>query len=61
MFALYIHIYVHVYMGWWFSFVMFDFIGAGFIKKNLKDVIQTNEIIWHQQATYHKFQKFQYT
>jgi hypothetical protein len=40
---------------------MFDFIGAGFIKKNLKDVIQTNEIIWHQQATYHKFQKFQYT
>jgi hypothetical protein len=61
MFALYIYIYVHVYMGWWFSFVMFDFIVVGFIKINPKNVIQTNKIIWHQQAKYHKFQTFQYT
>lgn len=55
------HIYVHVYMGWWFSFVLFDFIVVGFIKRNPKNVIQTNKIIWHQQAKYHNFQTFQYT
>ncbi len=61
MFALYVHIYVHVYMGWWFSFVMFDFIVVGFIKRNLKNDIQTNEIIWQEQEKYHKFQTIQYT
>jgi hypothetical protein len=40
---------------------MFDFIVVGFIKRNLKNDIQTNEIIWQEQEKYHKFQTIQYT